>query len=94
MWNQRIQDKGYNNKGLPELTYKKSRIMAFVKPEIPLYYFDLTSIAIDMASKMEVEKKMGQGWIKLPKNKKDVKVIIIERLLALRKFINNEYVLD
>ena len=37
---------------------------------------------------------MGRGWNKLPKNKTDVKVKIVERLLAFRKLINNEYILD
>ena len=37
---------------------------------------------------------MGRGWIKQPKNKTDMKVKIVETLLALRKIINNENVLD
>ena len=37
---------------------------------------------------------MGRGWAKLPKNKTNVKVKIVERLLALRKTKDDEYVLD
>ena len=62
LWHQRLQDKGCSKENLPKLTYKKSRIMALGTHEIPVYYYNLTSIAIDMASKMEIEKNMGRGW--------------------------------
>ena len=68
--------------------------MALGTIEIPVYYYHLTSIAIDMASKMEIEKNMGRGWAKLPKNKTNVIVKILERLLALKKKKDDEHVLD
>ena len=37
---------------------------------------------------------MGRGCNKLPKNKTDIKVKIIEWLLVMRKIINEQYVLD
>ena len=40
--------------------------MALGTPDIPLYYFDLTSIAIGMVNMMEIEKKIGRDWNKLP----------------------------
>ena len=68
--------------------------MALGTKDDPIYYYQLTSIAIDMAEKVYVENTMGRGWSKLPKNKTNVKTKIVERLLAMRKLIDGEYTLD
>ena len=47
-----------------------------------------------MVTKMQVENTLGRGWNKLPKNRTDAKLKIFERLLAMRKLVNDEYVLD
>ena len=73
LWHQRMQDKGCSKDKLPKLSYRKSRIMALGTKELPIYYYDLTLIAIDLSHKMEDERKMGRGWAKLPKNITDVK---------------------
>ena len=63
--------------------------------ESPLFYYDLSMIAIEYVKRMSNEKEMGRGWAKLPKNKTDTKIKIIERLLALRKRADNEeYILS
>ena len=46
-----------------------------------------------MVTKMQVENTLGRGWNKLPKNRTDAKLKIFERLLAMRKLVNDEYVL-
>ena len=52
-------------------------------------------IAIEYVKRMSNEREMGRGWAKLPKNKTDTKLKIIERLLALRKRADNgEYILS
>lgn len=68
--------------------------MALGTKDDPIYYYQLTSIAIDMAEKMYVENTMGRGWSKLPKYKSNVKTKIVKRLLAMRKLIDGEYTLD
>lgn len=63
--------------------------------ESPLFYFDLSSIAIDYVKRMVIDKEMRRGWANLPKNKTNVKLKIIERLLALQKRTNNgDYTLE
>ena len=52
-------------------------------------------IAIEYVKRMSNEREMGRGWAKLPKNKTDTKLKIIERLLALRKRNENgKYILS
>ena len=85
LWQQRIQDEGCVKKDLPKRTYLSSNIPPIGPTETCLYYYHLSSIAIDFLKKMFVEKEMGRGWVKIPKNRTDVKLKIIERLLALRR---------
>ena len=80
--------------GLPKLSYKKSRIIALGTPYDPIYYFQLTSIAIDVVQKKLVEQTLGRDWMKLPKNKTGVKIKIVERLLETSKIVYSYYVLD
>ena len=94
IWKKRLQDKGCKRDKLPKKTYKRSSIMALGTKDDPIYYYDLTSIAIDMTEKMYVENNMGRGWSKIPKNKTNVKTKIVERLLAMRKLVDGKYTLD
>ena len=68
--------------------------MALGTKELPVYCYDLTSIAIDVSHRMENERKMGHAWDKLPKNKIDIELKNVERLLAMRKLGDGEYCLD
>ena len=52
--------------------------MALGTKDGPIYYYDLTSIAIDISLKIYVENTMGRGWSKLPKNKTNVKTKIVK----------------
>lgn len=57
--------------------------MALSSKDDPVYSFYLTFITIDMSHTMEIDKTMGRGWRKLPKNKTNVKIKILEQLLAM-----------
>ena len=37
---------------------------------------------------------MGWGWKNLPRNKTDIKIKIVQRLLAMRKLVDERYMLD
>ena len=50
-----------------------------------VYYYHLTSIAVDYLKLFTEENTLGRGWAKVPKNKSDVKVKIVGVILALRK---------
>ena len=64
IWRSRLQDKGCKRDNLPKKTYKRSTIMALGTKEDPMYYYDLTSIAIDMTEKMYVENTMGRDGVR------------------------------
>ena len=51
--------------------------MALGTPYDPIYYFHLTVIVINMVQKMLVEQTIERDWMKLPKNKKDIKIKIL-----------------
>ena len=67
-------------------TYKKSKIPGYGPDEAPIYYFDLTSIAIDWLKSFKAQHLLGRGWNKIPKNATDGKMKIIQRLLQMRKY--------
>ena len=95
LWNQRIQDSGSTLENLPKKHYKRSKIPAIGPKESPMYYFYISSIAIDYLNTFTKEKELGRGWKKLPINKTDGKNKIINILLALRKQdTNGIYILD
>ena len=43
----------------------------------PLYYAGISIITIDYVKRMTTKKEIKRGWVKLPKNKTDIKVEII-----------------
>ena len=95
LWNQRIQDSGSTLENLPKKHYKRSKIPAIGPKESPMYYFYISSIAIDYLNTFTKEKELGRGWKKVPINKTDGKNKIINILLALRKQdTNGIYILD
>ena len=85
-WNNRIQDVGCSKVELKVKRYKGSNISPYGPKEAPLYYFHLTSIAIDYLKCFKKDNDLGRGWTKVPKNPTDIKTKIIERLLSMRKF--------
>ena len=64
----------------------KSRIAGYGPLEAPIFYYDLTSIAIDYLRNVKAQNELGRGWNKIPKNVTDCKLKIISRLLAMRKY--------
>ena len=68
--------------------------MALGTKDCPIYYFNLTAIAVDILQKLYSENEMGRGWKKLPRNKTDIKIKIVQRLLAMRKLVDENFVLD
>ena len=95
LWKQRLQDTGSTLKSLPKKHYKRSKIPPIGPKESPVYYYYISSIAIDYLNIFAKEKQLGRGWKKVPVNKTDGKNKIINILLALRKVdTNGVYMLD
>ena len=88
-WKRRLQDGGCAKSALKKKTYQKNKIPGYGPVECPIFYYDLTSIAIDWMKSFKNEHLLGRGWNKIPKNPTDVKMKIIERLLAMRKYNPN-----
>merc|ERR1740124_29560 len=84
-WCLRIQDAGCMNEYMPKKTYLQFQIPPIGPPEQKYYYYGLTSISIDYIKSFQNECKIGCGWGRLPKNRTDVKVKIVEILMALQK---------
>ena len=61
----RLQDKGCNLHQLPKNTYKMSKIPPYGPKEKSLYYYHLTSIAIDYIKNFKKEKDLDRGWNKV-----------------------------
>ena len=93
---QRIQDKGCAKAELKVKRYKGSMLPAYGPKEDQIYYYDLASIAIDYSRNFKKECDLGRGWGKVPKNQTEMKIRVIERLLAMRKYSESkkEYELD
>ena len=94
-WIQRIQDNGVREKNLRKKSCRQSKIPAIGPNEDQLFYPDLSAIAIDLSKHFCEMQSLGKGWLKVPKNRTDVKTKIISRLLALRKqSANQKHALD
>ena len=85
-WQNRLQDLGCSQAELKVKRYKGSNIAPYGPKETPIYYYNLTSIAIDYLKSFKKEKDVGRGWTKVPKNLTDIKTKIVERLLAMQKY--------
>ena len=75
-WNNRIQDVGCSKVELKVKRYKGSNISPYGPKEAPIYYFHLTSIAIDYLKCFKKEKDLGRGWAKVPKNPTDIRQVL------------------
>lgn len=85
IWSIRIQDRGCCKDELHKKTYRKSQIPGIGPDDDKKYYYGLASIAIDFIKIFNKEQELGKGWTKVPKNKTDVKLKIMKRVLSLRK---------
>ena len=93
-WNIRLQDKGCTKAMLPNTHYRRSQIPPIGPEGAQTYYFQLTSIAIDILLHMKVEKDLGRGWSKVPNNRTDGKVELIQVIFLTKKSQNSEFYLD
>lgn len=60
-----------------------------------LYYYDLSSITIDYLKSFASDHELDRGWVKVPNNKSDAKVRIINSIIAMkREGDDGKYVLD
>ena len=84
-WNVRLQDSGCTKDALPSNTYRRSHIPGMGPLGMEMYYYHLTSSAVDYLRFFQEENTLGRGWAKVPKNKSDAKLKIIGVILALRK---------
>lgn len=83
-WDQWLQDAGCpTQNAMPNKTYKSNQIPPIGPDRI--FYFYLTSIAVDIYKGLITARDMGHGWSKIPKNRTDVKVKIVKTLLEMRK---------
>ena len=64
-WNDWLQDRGCSIHHLPKPTYKQSKIPPYGPKEKSLYYYHLTSIAIDYIKNFKKEKDLDRGWNKV-----------------------------
>ena len=69
LWFARIQDPGGKEECLPSKRYKMSKIISIGPNDSDiLFYYDLTSIAVDYVKQMKTMQSNKSGWIKLPVN--------------------------
>ena len=94
LWTQRLQDKGCTKDKMPAKVYQRAKIPPFGPKGDEIYYYGLTSIAIDIIANMKLENDLGLGWSKVPKNRTDAKVKLVQVILSVRKLQNDEYHLD
>ena len=95
LWFARIQDPGGKKECLPSQRYKMSKIISIGPNENDvLFYYDLTSIAVDYVKLMRTMQSNQSGWIKLPVNLPNAKKKIVEIILQMRVMSNNEWHYD
>ena len=84
-----MQGEGCKLECLPKKTYRGNKIPPFGQEEEPIYYYGLSSIAIDYIKSINIEKATGNSWSSLPKNFTDIKMRIINILLRLQRLDDN-----
>ena len=85
VWAIRLQDKGTSEKAeMPSNTYRRLKIPGVGPKGHEVYYYDLTSLAIDILSNMKLENDFGRGWSKVPKNKTDSKIKLVQVIISKR----------
>ena len=84
-WNDRIQDTGCKKEELTAKTYRQNQIVAYgPKDDDPVFYYDLSCIAIDIIKAINASSSKQEEWPRFPKNKTDVKLVIIKHILETR----------
>ena len=78
-----------------EKIYKANKIWLFGPNDKKLYYYKLSSIAVDYTKCFKKMSNDGSGWYKIPKNPTNVKMKIIGLLSSMRKLDHtSKYVLN
>ena len=85
MWKRRLQDKGCAIDELASKNYRGTKIPPVGPKDNELYYPEIAAIAIDFLKSFYEQKEIGEGWQKLPSNKTNVKIKIIELVLSRRR---------
>ena len=70
VWNTRIQDKGGSYDELGSKYYQRNKIISVGPEENKVFFYDLTGIMVKFCKIMRQAKDLGDGWKKLPKNKR------------------------
>ena len=83
VWDSRIQDKVVSKDQWTKQIYKQYQITPIGPKGEEVYYYVSSCIAIDLLKIFYSQKEMGLGWVTFPKNKKNLKLKIIGRILAL-----------
>ena len=95
LWVARIQDCGVKEDYLPNKRYKMAKILSIgSNKEDMLFYYDLTSIAVDYVKHMKGRHTDKTGWLTLPVNLHNVKKKIVETIVAMRSLVNNKFQYD
>ena len=63
-------------------------------PGNEVFFYGLTSIAVDYVKIMSVKFGEGSGWTNLPKNFSNVKAKIVQTCLQTRRMDNHKFILD
>ena len=74
---------------LPKKTYRSNKIPPFGLEEEHIYYYGLSSIAIDYIKSINTEKASRNCWSSFPENFTDIKMKIINILLRLWRLDDN-----
>ena len=90
----RIQDVGCAENRLPNKSYTMANIIDMGPPSTILFYYHLAAIAVDYLKSFKIKITLGRGWLKVPTNKTNVKIKIIEIILSLRKMRDSTYQLN
>ena len=94
-WRLNLQDSGCTDVELVNKRYKGSKIISVgPKGGDQLFYYGITSIAVDYVKEMVKQKKNGVAWFKLPVSLPNVKNKIVEVILQLRILEGNNYELE
>ena len=93
-WDKRIQDIGCAESELQRKRYRKANIFSVGPEGSQLFYYDLTSAAVDYAKDIQQLSVDGTAWKKLPNNAVDTKCKIVKTILQLRLMVDGRYILS
>ena len=78
IFHERIQDIGCTEKELSKKRYRQAKILSVGPEGKEVFFYDLTSIAVDYVKKMYAMCNEESAWKNLPKNLPNVKAKIVQ----------------